>query len=232
MNETKFANHGILLLNKPKGKSSFFLVLVLRKKLKIQKIGHTGTLDPFATGLMVMLVGKKYTSLSEQLQNNDKEYTAELRLGVETDSYDCDGQITASSNYIPSLEEVQEALTHFQGEISQIPPMFSAKKQNGVKLYELARKGKFVERCPKQIQVKTTLLEYSYPMLKVHIECSKGTYIRSIAHDLGKKLGCGAHVSELERIRSGTFHLKDCVSPNWLQDPNMDLTPFLIHLAS
>ena len=135
------SNEGILLINKPRGKTSFFLVGVLRKLTGIKKIGHTGTLDPFATGVMVMLVGKSYTKRAHQFQLDHKQYLATLKLGCYTDTYDCDGKITKVSNFEPSLSQIEAAIDLFQGTIDQIPPMYSAKKINGQRLYELARKG-------------------------------------------------------------------------------------------
>lgn len=219
--------YGLLPLNKPKGKTSFHLVHILRKKLGVQKIGHAGTLDPFATGVMIMLIGR-YTKLSDQFLNDDKEYEAIIRLGIETDSYDCDGKVTERSDHIPTQEEIERAIQQFQGEIWQIPPMFSAKKQNGVKLYHLARKGKTVEREPKLVRVKTTLQSYQYPFLTIHVACSKGTYVRSIAYDLGKMLRCGAHLAELQRTRSGTFFLEQCLEGSLLYQQDVDIMPYLI----
>lgn len=202
---------GVLLVDKPRGKTSFSLVTALRKKTGIQKIGHAGTLDPFATGLMILLIGKEFTRLSDTYMSTEKEYEATLTLGVSTDSYDCDGQITATSTYIPTLAEVESALLHFQGTTQQIPPMFSAKKVQGKPLYKLARKGITLPRAPVQVTLKTLLTSYNYPYLSLHITCSKGTYIRSIAHDLGTLLTCGAHLSELRRLRSGTHHVADSI---------------------
>lgn len=221
---------GILLVNKPRGKTSFSLVATLRKLLGVQKIGHAGTLDPFATGVMVMLIGKKYTRLSDQLLCQDKEYRAELRLGIATDSYDCEGQQTSESALIPTLEEIQNALTRFQGEVEQIPPMFSAKKIGGKKLYELARKGKTIDRPAVKVHLQTTLIDYNYPSLRIDVSCSKGTYIRSIAHDLGQLLGCGAHLSALERLRSGHFSLAECF-PGESLNSQTDNIQQLIHQA-
>ncbi len=202
---------GILLVNKPKGKTSFNLVSRLRFLSSISKIGHAGTLDPFATGVMVMLVGKKFTKMSDQFLGQDKEYEATIRLGIATDTFDLDGKVVSESNKIPTLIQVLEAITHFQGEILQTPPMFSAKKIQGKKLYELARKGITIERKEVPVKVETTFLSYEYPFVKLRIACSKGTYIRSIADDLGKHLQTGAHLTELTRIRSGPFLLQECV---------------------
>lgn len=207
---------GILLVNKPSGLTSFNLVARLRKILGVRKIGHAGTLDPFATGVMIMLIGRNYTKLSDSFLGADKAYRAQLRLGITTDSYDCDGAITAQSEYQPTQEEVEDAIQKFQGEIEQIPPMFSAKKVNGKKLYELARAGKEIERKPVLIKVTTTLLSYNYPYMEIAVNCSKGTYIRSIAHDIGILLGCGAHLTQLQRTRSGSFSLEECVDGSLL----------------
>ena len=218
---------GVLLVNKPAGNTSFSLIKALRKKISEKKIGHAGTLDPFATGVMILLVGKEYTKKSDQFLNDSKEYTCTIKLGEETDSYDCDGEITATSDSIPTREDVDRAIAHFQGSIEQIPPMFSAKKIGGKKLYELARQGKEVERSPVTVQLHTTLLDYKYPYIKAHIRCSKGTYIRSIAHDAGKMLGCGAHLSELCRVKSGTFSLSECIDGELLFDNTTDITPYI-----
>lgn len=218
---------GILLVDKPQARTSFSLIRSLRKLTGIKKIGHAGTLDPFATGVMVMLIGKQYTTLSDKLIMNDKEYIAEVSLGVSTDTYDCDGKIVASSKKKPLIAEIEQAIAQFQGTIEQIPPMFSAKKVKGKKLYELARKGEVIERKPALITLTTTILDYQYPYLRLHISCSKGTYIRSIAHELGTKLGCGAHLSQLQRTKSGTFCLADCIDGKLLDDLDFDISPYL-----
>lgn len=214
---------GILLVNKARNKTSFSIVGALRRLFKVKKIGHAGTLDPFATGVMVMLVGKQYTRLSDSFLNSDKEYIATLHLGIETDSYDCDGQVVQRNELIPTIDQINLSLEKFQGEVNQIPPMFSAKKKNGKKLYELARKGVTIEREPVKVCLKTTLICYNYPFMELHVKCSKGTYIRSIAHDLGRLLGCGAHLSALQRIRSGTFHIDSCIDGALLDMPNCDV---------
>lgn len=226
---------GILLIDKPINKTSFSLVAALRRLLKVKRIGHAGTLDPFATGVMVLLIGKQYTRLSDQLLCADKEYLAQVRLGIETDSYDCDGQIIQESSIIPSQAELQAALAFFQGEIEQTPPMFSAKKQKGKKLYELARKGITVERQAVKISLETQLIGYEYPFVNILVKCSKGTYIRSIAHDLGERLGCFAHLSALKRTRSGSFLIENCIDGAMLDMPNCDVEllsrSLLTHLA-
>lgn len=202
---------GILPVNKESGYSSFFLVKILRKLTQVKKIGHAGTLDPLADGVMILLIGKNYTRLSDQFMQSDKEYLAKLRLGIETDTYDAEGRELTTSPNQPNESEVHQALQQFQGKVLQVPPMFSAKKLQGKKLYELARKGKAVERTPVEITLKTECISFEYPFLTLKIQCSKGTYIRSIAHDLGKKLNCGAHLASLTRTRSGSFVLDNCI---------------------
>ncbi len=216
----KKSHEGIHLINKPVGKTSFSLVHALRKKTGIKKIGHAGTLDPFATGVMILLVGKAFTTKADSFINQDKEYEATLRLGIATTTYDPEGEITSESALIPTLEQIKKELTKFQGTIQQIPPMFSAKKVQGKKLYELARKGIEIKREPVSLTVTTELISYSYPELSLKISCSKGTYIRSIAHDLGQALGCGAHLKELTRTRCGPYLLKDCLDGNTLFQEN------------
>lgn len=223
---------GILLVDKPRGKTAFNLVARLRRHLGVKKIGHAGTLDPFATGVMVMLIGRSYTRLSDQLLCQDKEYCATVHLGIATDTYDCEGKIIRESSHVPTLEDLQRVLDQFQGEISQIPPMFSAKKIQGKKLYELARKGQIVERKACLVRCAITLESYAYPLVKLHIACSKGTYIRSLAQDIGEALGCGAHLTELRRMRSGQFQLKDCIDGKLLDHPECDRTALLSSLCT
>lgn len=219
---------GVLLIDKPTGKTSFTLVRQLRRLTREQCVGHAGTLDPFATGVMVMLIGRTYTRLSSQFLNQDKEYLATIYLGTATDTYDCDGQILSTSDFIPSMDEITSALQAFQGWISQLPPMFSAKKVGGKKLYELARKGKEVERTPIKVHLQTELLSYNYPHLELRIACSKGTYVRSVADDLGKALGCFGHLSALKRSRSGPFTLQQCLDGQLLDAAQLDIRPHLI----
>jgi len=219
---------GILLLNKPEGRTSFSLIRSLRKLTGIKKIGHAGTLDPFATGVMIMLIGREYTRLSDKLLFQDKEYLANVSFGVSTDTYDCDGKVVARSKKIPLPTEIQEVVAKLQGEIEQIPPMYSAKKVRGKKLYEIARKGETIERTPAKVKLTTEILSYTYPNLYLRIACSKGTYIRSIAHEMGQLLGCGAHLSKLNRTRSGNFCLDNCLDGNLLDLPGFDITPYLL----
>lgn len=214
---------GILLVNKPIGKVSFSLVAALRKITQVAKIGHAGTLDPFASGLMVMLIGKQYTRLSDSFLTDNKEYITTIHLGIETDTYDREGTTLEKSPIIPTLEEVTDGLKKLSGWVYQTPPMFSAKKVKGKKLYELARKGLTVERTPALVYIETTLLSYEYPFIKLAVACSKGTYIRSIAHDLGAILGCGAHLTELHRTKSGNFHVDAAVDGAGILDRSVNV---------
>jgi tRNA pseudouridine55 synthase len=209
---------GILLVNKEQGRTSFSLIPKLRSIFNEKKIGHGGTLDPLATGVMVYLVGKKYTKTADTYLLQDKEYEAVVRLGEERDSYDIDGVITHTSDTIPSLEEIQRAIKSFNGVIDQIPPMFSAKKVNGKKLYELARKGEEIVRKPKRVTMQTEILSYNYPALEIKVTCSSGTYIRSIAHDLGEMLKCYGCIEKLTRTRSGIHTLNNCFSEKDLDE--------------
>jgi len=219
---------GVLLVDKAPGSTSFQLVGLLRRLTQIKKIGHAGTLDPFATGVMVMLIGKEFTSRSNEFLCSDKKYKAILTLGIATDTFDKDGKILHTSDNIPSSEEVESALLNFQGEILQTPPMFSAKKIKGQKLYDLARKGITIEREPVKVTLQTQLIDYTYPYLEIEVSCTKGTYIRSIASDLGDMLKCGAHLSSLCRSQSGSFTLSQCIPHHLLQTENFDITPYLL----
>ncbi len=187
---------------------SFSLVSALRRITKIRCIGHAGTLDPFASGLMILLIGREFTKKSDLFLNHDKKYSATIKLGQATDSYDIDGQLTNSSDIIPTLSEIESILKNFQGVIQQIPPMYSAKKIAGKKLYELARQGKEVERSAQNFNVSITLKSYDYPHLEIDVSCSKGCYIRSLAHDIGLALGSFGHLIALRRTHSGPFSVE------------------------
>jgi tRNA pseudouridine55 synthase len=224
---------GILVVDKAAGKTSFSLVSLLRKLTGVRKIGHSGTLDPFATGVMVMLIGPAYTRMAEQLINHDKEYLATVHLGITTTTYDPEGEITSRSTLVPTLAEVEKALENFQGKVLQVPPMFSAKKIKGQKLYHLARRGLEVERPSVQVEIWAQLLAYEYPYLRLKVRCSKGTYIRSLAHDLGNILQTGAYLLALERSRSGPFTLEQAISQTRLQEEFSSLEPYLLkHLPA
>lgn len=218
---------GILLVNKAKDKTSFSLVAILRRLTNIKKIGHAGTLDPFATGLMVMLIGKDYTKRSNDFINHDKEYVCSLHLGYTTKTFDTESEKKLHSNKVPPLDEINQVLDLFQGEQTQIPPMFSAKKVNGQKLCDLARKDIVIERKPININIDIKLESYSYPFLNLKILASKGTYIRTLANDIGEKLQTGAYLTKLIRTKCGQFDLKDAIDQQKL-DENINLAPLLV----
>jgi tRNA pseudouridine55 synthase len=203
---------GALLVDKPAGPTSHDVVNEIRRQFGIKKVGHAGTLDPNATGLLIILLGRG-TKLSEKLMSSDKVYEGSIKFGEETDSYDADGELVASLPVMPmTLEELNEAADSFVGDIMQEPPMVSAVKQGGVPLYKLARKGIEVERKARLIHVYTyRFLRYEEPIGWFRVACTKGTYVRSLAHDLGQKLGCGAHLETLRRITSGRFEVADSV---------------------
>jgi tRNA pseudouridine55 synthase len=203
---------GVLLVDKPKGLTSHDVVYHLRRKLQMKKIGHAGTLDPMATGVLVMLIGKA-TRISQYLMSVDKAYEGEATLGVVTDSQDAEGEIM-ETRPVPELSEavVRETMKTFLGDQYQTPPMHSAIKIDGVKLYQLARKGEEVEREPRFIRIAAfELLSFALPKLTFRLDCTKGTYVRTVAYDLGQKLGCGAHLSGLRRTASGKFTIGQCL---------------------
>lgn len=204
---------GVLLVDKPKGLTSHDVVYRLRRKLSMKKIGHAGTLDPMATGLLVMLIGKA-TRISQYLMSVDKAYEGEATLGVVTDSQDAEGEVLTSIPVPPLTEaQVRDAMKGFLGDQYQTPPMHSAIKVDGVPLYKMARKGEEVEREPRFIRVMSfDLLTFTPPQLTFRLLCTKGTYVRTIAHDLGQKLGPGAHLSALRRTASGQFNIGQCLT--------------------
>lgn len=204
---------GVLLIDKPSGCTSHDVVDRVRRKLKMKRIGHAGTLDPLATGLLIILIGKA-TKVSQYLMSLGKEYDATMLLGKTTDSQDSDGQITGVHEVGNFSKEAIEAVMHtFDGDQYQLPPMFSAKKVNGVPLYKLARKGQEIEREPRFIHIsKIELTEYRLPEIRFCVVCSKGTYVRTIAHDIGQKLGCGAHLIQLRRTHTDRFSIENAVT--------------------
>jgi tRNA pseudouridine55 synthase len=201
---------GILLVDKPSGITSHDIVDRLRRKLKMKKIGHAGTLDPLATGLMIMLIGKA-TKVSQFLISLDKAYEGTFKLGVETDSQDSDGEVVETKDLPENLSEemIGDAMKEFLGDQYQIPPMFSAKKINGVPLYKMARKGKTVEREPRVIRINELSLQgWDSPEGRFFMDCSKGTYVRTVFHDLGQKLDCGGHLTSLRRTKINDFSIE------------------------
>lgn len=201
---------GILLVDKPSGITSHDIVDRLRRKLKMKKIGHAGTLDPLATGLMIMLIGKA-TKVSQFLISLDKAYEGTFKLGVETDSQDSDGEVVETKDFPENLSEeiIGDAMKEFLGDQYQTPPMFSAKKINGVPLYKMARKGKTVEREPRVIRINELSLQgWNSPEGRFFMDCSKGTYVRTVFHDLGQKLDCGGHLTSLRRTKINDFSIE------------------------
>ena len=206
-----FMDSGILLVDKPKEWTSHDVVSFIRGRFKIKKVGHCGTLDPAATGLLVIVVGKA-TKISQNLSGQDKTYETLMLLGTETDSMDMDGKITSQNEDWKSLTtlKVKSAINSFKGSQMQIPPMVSAKKIHGKKLYELARKGITVEREPVPITINSIdISDINIPTANFTVSCSKGTYIRVLCSDIGSKLGCGGVLKNLRRTQSGIFNLKD-----------------------
>lgn len=202
---------GILLIDKPEGMTSFDIVARVRRLYGTKQVGHTGTLDPLATGLLVVLVGRAVKA-SEFLMEKDKEYIAGLRLGVTTDTEDITGAILSRSTVLPPREAVLSAAACFIGEIEQIPPMYSALKVNGKKLVDLARQGISVERTPRPVTIRSLEINGDGVDYTMKVVCSKGTYIRTLCADIGKMLGCGGVMSSLRRARAGSFSVKDAHS--------------------
>lgn len=198
---------GFLNIYKPKGMTSFDVVARLRRVTKIKQIGHTGTLDPLAVGVLPICIGKS-TRLIEYL-DDDKEYLATVQFGKDTDTYDLDGTVTKTYDKKITQEDLISILDDFRGEIEQLPPIYSAIKVNGKKLYEYARNGEEVEIKPRKVFISKLELEsfdYEKQEAKILVDCSKGTYIRSIAYDIGQKLDCGGYLTALERTKAGLFN--------------------------
>lgn len=202
-----------ILVNKLQDWTSFDVVNKLRYHFKIKKVGHAGTLDPFATGLLIVCLGKKATKQIDTFQDKTKGYRAVIELGKATDTYDITGSVTKTSDKISTKEEIREVVNSFIGEIDQVPPMYSAIKIKGKKLYELARKGEEIERKPRKINIHNIkIINIDYPLVELDITCSKGTYIRSLAYDIGEKIGCYGYLKELERTKIGEFDVKDSLT--------------------
>lgn len=222
---------GVLLIDKPSGITSHDVVDRVRRKLKMKRVGHAGTLDPLATGLLIILVGKA-TKLSSRLMSLDKEYEGTFELGKVSDSHDIDGEILEENEVPESItaELVQGQMNTFEGDQYQTPPMFSAVKIKGVPLYKHARKGKVVEREPRFIRVsKYELKSWDKPSGTFFVYCTKGTYIRSLVHDLGEKLGCGGILTQLRRTASNNLNLENAVELKEFEDqPLSEISKYLI----
>lgn len=203
---------GAILIDKPAGPTSHDVVDAIRRRFGIKKVGHCGTLDPNATGLLVIVLGRG-TKLSEKLMGDDKVYEGTVKFGETTDSYDADGEIK-ETRPVPSvtLDQLNEASATFIGDLMQTPPMVSAIKKKGVPLYKLARKGIEIEREPRLVHIYNyRFTDYQEPLGRFRIACTKGTYVRSLAYELGKIIGCGAHLATLRRITSGKFDVTDAL---------------------
>ncbi len=202
---------GALLVDKPVGVTSNFALQKVKRLLEAAKAGHAGTLDPLASGLLIALFGEA-TKFAGLLLESDKEYLATVKLGETTATGDAEGDILATRPVAASAAEVRAALQKFMGEIEQVPPMHSALKRDGVPLYKLARRGESVERRPRRVRIlELELLDFKKPLLNIRVRCSKGTYVRTLAEDIGAVLGCGAHLAGLRRTGSGRFRVDDAV---------------------
>jgi tRNA pseudouridine55 synthase len=203
----------IISLNKPKGITSQEAVTEVKRTLRAKKAGHTGTLDPIATGILIVCINRA-TRLSKYFTELDKQYDCIMKLGEVTDTQDAEGKIIATDNRDDITEqEIAEILQSFTGSIKQLPPMFSAKKYRGKPLYKLARRGKEVERDLKEVFIhKIDLIEYNYPFVRFAIQCSKGTYVRTLCHDIGQRLGIGGHLYKLTRTGIGPFKIEESIT--------------------
>ncbi len=233
VNEKNNNVSGVLVIDKPIGMTSHDVVQIIRKGTNIRRAGHTGTLDPRASGVLVVLVGPS-VRLSEYVSASDKRYQAVVQLGTTTDTYDADGRVLNITAVDISEKQFNDVLQSFVGEIEQVPPPYSAVKVKGKKAYEMARQGEEVNLEPRMINVyNLELLEWAPPEAVIDVYCSSGTYVRSLAHDLGEKLGCGAHLIGLRRTKSGRFTLRDAVPLRKLREAfeNGSWEEFLIPAA-
>jgi len=209
--------NGILIVDKPKGMTSHDVVDFVRRRFALKKVGHAGSLDPIATGVLVLLLGTT-TKLSAKIMGDDKTYDAILKCGIATDTLDAEGKITEEKDINGLNEEkVKRVFSQFCGEQLQVPPAYSAVKHKGEPLYKLARRGVFIEKEPRRINIKELLVdEVKLPFVSFRVYCSKGTYIRKLCDDIGRRLGCGAHMTALRRLKSGEFEIENSVSVNEL----------------
>ena len=208
----EFFMDGLINIYKEKGFTSHDVVAKMREILHMKKIGHTGTLDPDATGVLPVCIGKG-TRLCSLLENHDKTYQAVLLLGLETDTQDISGQVLQQKQVSVTEEQVKQAAAAFRGKIMQVPPMYSALKVNGKKLYEYAREGKTVERAPRPVEIyELSIDRIELPRVTMTVSCSKGTYIRTLCHDMGQVLGCGGCMESLVRTRVGNFYLEEAIT--------------------
>jgi tRNA pseudouridine55 synthase len=223
---------GVLLVDKAEGMTSHDVVALVRRKLQVRKVGHCGTLDPIATGLLLITIGRG-TKVQDLLMSEDKEYAGTFVLGVTTDTQDRQGAVI-QQRPVPALDETQigAAFEKFRGDFYQMPPMVSAKKHGGVPLYKLARQGKVVEREPRLVHVyRYTIDRIGLPEIDFSVLCSKGFYVRTYAHDIGEILGCGAHLKSLRRTKSGRFAVANAISVAQVKDaPREEILSRLLSL--
>ncbi|KPK39331.1 MAG: hypothetical protein AMJ78_08660 [Omnitrophica WOR_2 bacterium SM23_29] len=214
---------GILIVDKPSGMTSHDVVDLIRKNFGMRKTGHAGTLDPTVTGVLIILIGRA-TKLSARFANDDKEYEATLTLGKKTDSGDAEGRVISEGDYNKTTEaRIRDIFDSFKGEIEQVPPMVSALKFRGKRLYELARRGQEAPRKPRVVYIKELKIKnIDIPYIDFSVVCSKGTYIRKLCDDIGDRLGCGGHLSYLRRLRSGEFTLEKSVTIEVLKSFSKD----------
>ena len=202
---------GLIIVDKPVGPTSHKIVSLVRRGTGVNKVGHAGTLDPRASGVLILCLGPA-TRLSEYLSTASKRYEAVVRFGATTQTYDAEGPVVRRSENVPRLEEIELVLPEFRGDIEQVPPPYSAIKVQGEKAYKLARSGKEVELDPRMVTINhLEVLKYNPPDLVLDIECTAGTYIRSLAHDLGERISTGAHLANLRRTKAGPFSLEDAI---------------------
>jgi tRNA pseudouridine55 synthase len=215
--------HGVLNINKPSGMTSHDVVQKVRRIAQEKRVGHTGTLDPLATGVLVLCVGKA-TRIAQYLEAGEKEYDAVMRLGVTTDTLDAEGRVLETKQYMPPpLQNIIDALARFRGEIMQQPPLFSAIKVGGIPSYKLARRGTAAVLAPRRVTIyRIDLAAYDDPFVRLRVRCSKGTYIRSLCADIGESLGMGAHLSNLVRTRSGRFSVENALSLERLAEQGVE----------
>ena len=218
---------GIILINKPKGITSHDVVDFVRQRLDTRKVGHAGTLDPLAEGLLIALVGK-YTKMFPKFVKFDKEYSGIMKLGEVTSTGDSEGEITKKCEYIDiSDEEIKKSFSLFEGETEQVPPMVSALRIKGKRLYSLARKGIVVQREPRKIKIDSLQIsKIDVPFVEFFVHCSKGTYIRKLAEDIGEKLGCGAHMIKIVRLGIGPFKLAEAVKMDDINESHLRKVTF------
>lgn len=224
---------GVLLIDKPTGMTSHDVVDAIRRKFKIKKVGHGGTLDPMATGLLAILLGHG-TKFSQQMMGSDKTYEGTMHLGAKTDTQDAEGVILEEHPYSSvSEKDIYDEFNSWVGDHMQTPPMVSAIKQNGVPLYKLARQGKTVEREPRLIHIYSfSLTAFSPPLVSFRLRCTKGTYVRTLCHDIGEKLGCGAYLNALRRTESGPAHIDKALPLEKALDMSLDeLSRHVVHVT-